>query len=138
MNAPTNGGNSPRIVAIPTSHGSSIRRRASLNTQYATASQKTTPKNSPRLRTTIHVSESKKSRSPPKMLSFCAATRESTGPPGLEEQLPDEVAGGKRDADDREDHNRGKHEDAQPLYERPHGTRSPGRNGDPREGTASR
>src|SRR5215471_18183944 len=54
-------GTSPRIVAIATSQGSSIRRRASLNTQYAQASQNTTRKRIPRFRITNHVSESKKS-----------------------------------------------------------------------------
>src|SRR5215213_8609272 len=58
MSAPRNGGTRPSNVAIATSHGSSIRRRASLYTQYATASQKTTPKKISRLRMTCHVCDS--------------------------------------------------------------------------------
>src|ERR671930_560811 len=64
MRAPTNGGTSPSSVAIPTSHGSSIRRRASLYTQNATDSQNTAAKNSDRLRITAQVPALKKSKSP--------------------------------------------------------------------------
>src|SRR5689334_13039141 len=61
------GGTSPSNVAIPTSHGSSIRRRASLKTQYALASQNTTTKKIARLRMTSHVPESKKLSRPSKI-----------------------------------------------------------------------
>ena len=61
MNAPTKGGTSPSTVAAPTSHGSSIRRRASLYTQYPTASQKTMTKKIRRFWTSGHEPESKKS-----------------------------------------------------------------------------
>src|SRR6478672_1483560 len=64
MSGPTKGGISPSTVAIPTSHGSSIRRRASLKTQNAVASQKTATKNAVRLRITVHVLWLKKSKSP--------------------------------------------------------------------------
>src|SRR6185503_19253126 len=60
MSGPMNGGIAPSSVAIPTSHGSSMRRRASLKTQYTVAAQKTTASTSARLRPTSHVLESKK------------------------------------------------------------------------------
>src|SRR6186997_2705156 len=60
MSGPMNGGIAPSSVAIPTSQGSSMRRRASLKTQYTVAAQKTTASTSARLRPTSHVLESKK------------------------------------------------------------------------------
>src|SRR5919108_4949900 len=97
-----------------------------------------TTKKSARLRTTIHVPESKKSRTPPKRLSSLLAASGNTEPPRSEQQLPDEIPGGKRNPDDREHHDGREREDAEPLYERPHGTCPTGRNGDPREGIATR
>ena len=61
---------------MPTSQGSSIRRRASLNTQKAVASQKIATKNIVMLRMTSHVPESKKSLTPPKSSSFVVVWRE--------------------------------------------------------------
>src|SRR6266516_1642180 len=84
MNGPTNGGTSPSSVAITTSQGSSIRRRASLYTQYANESQKTTAKRIRRLRITSQVPELKKSCTPPKVeavitgASFLSSTRRET------------------------------------------------------------
>src|SRR6266487_5431329 len=109
------GGTRPSTVAIPTSHGSSIRRRASLYTQNAVASQKTPTKNSVRFRITAQVPDEKKSKIP--------LSASSTAPPS-EEDLPDDIAGGKREADDRQDDDRGDREDAQPLAELSHGIRS--------------
>src|SRR5437868_8761473 len=59
-----NGGTRPSTVAMPTSHGSSIRRRASLKTQNAVASQKTATKNNVRFRITAQVPELKKLKIP--------------------------------------------------------------------------
>src|SRR6266516_6990824 len=113
MIGPTNG-TRPSSVAIPTSHGSSIRRRASLKTQNAIESQKTATRNNVRLRITAQVLELKKSKIP---LSASVAT------PPSEEDFSHEVAGGKREADDRQDDERGDREDAQPLAELSHGIR---------------
>src|SRR4051812_13589290 len=137
MIAPKKGGTSPSSVAIATSHGSSMRRRASLNTHHATPIQKMTRKKRPRFRTTIQVPESKKSRSPLKRLSFCPAASTSTETSRSEEQLPDKVPSGKREPDDRQNDDCREREDAQSLYERLHGTRSTGRNGDRPKGIAS-
>ena len=60
---PTNGGTRPSRVASATSHGCSMRRRASLNVQKPIASQKTTPKAIRRARVNDHVREAKKSLS---------------------------------------------------------------------------
>src|SRR6478672_9854443 len=115
MSGPTKGGISPSTVAIPTSHGSSIRRRASLKTQNAVASQKTATKNAVRLRITVHVLWLKKSKSP---FASTRPTRASS-----EKQLPDQIPGAEREADDRQDDDDGNREDAQALAELPHGTR---------------
>src|SRR5687768_14410232 len=80
MKTPTNGGTSPSTVAIATSHGSSIRRRASLYTQYPIASQKTTSRKIARFRTIGHVPDPKKSFSAPKKPS--AATTIAFSPTG--------------------------------------------------------
>src|SRR5688572_14508999 len=119
MTAPTKGGTRPRIVAIATSHGSSIRRRASLNTQYATASQKTARKKSPRLRTTSQLPESRKSLTSP-----LVPIRREQADSRSQQELPDEVAGGERETDDRQDGDEGEHDDAQRLDEPSHGTSS--------------
>src|SRR6476659_1465905 len=114
MSGPTKGGISPSTVAMPTSHGSSIRRRASLKTQNAVASQKTTTKNAARLRSTVHVLWLKKPKSP---FAATVATRVSS-----EKELPDEIPGAEREADDRQNDDDGNREDAQALAELPHGT----------------
>src|SRR6266536_1989543 len=59
----------PRTTDIAISTGSSMRRFASLYTQYPTASQKTIRKKSSRFRMTAHVPEAKKSWIPPKVLA---------------------------------------------------------------------
>ena len=51
---------SASAVEVPISHGSSMRRRASLLTQYATASQKTARKKKDRFLITSHRFELKK------------------------------------------------------------------------------
>src|ERR671936_569747 len=111
MRAPTNGGTSPSSVAIPTSHGSSIRRRASLYTQNATESQNTARKRSTRLRIRAHVLWLKKSKSP-----LSAAV---TMPPS-EEKLPDQKTCAERQADDRHDDDHGERDHAQLLAELAH------------------
>ena len=83
-------------MAIATSHGSSIRRRASLYTQYATASQKTTPKKMSRFREhdQVRVEE--------------VGERECA----IGDDLSDDVADQKREPDHRTDHERGEQEHA--------------------------
>jgi hypothetical protein len=73
-----------------------------LKTQNAVASQKTATKNTDRLRITIHVLWLKKSNSP-----LAATTRVSS-----EKQLPDEIPGAEREADDRQNDDDGYREDA--------------------------
>src|SRR5689334_11620488 len=107
-------GTSPSTVDMPTSQGSSIRRRASLKTQNATDSQKTATTNSDKFRITAHVLELKKSKIP---LSASVAT------PPSEEDLSNEIPGAKREADDHQDDDRGDCEDAQLLAEFSHGMR---------------
>src|SRR6266508_1001231 len=60
MSAPTKGGTTPSTVAAPTSQGSSIRRLASLKTQYPTASQKTMSRKIPAFRATDDAPDPKK------------------------------------------------------------------------------
>src|SRR5450759_431682 len=60
MIAPKNGKRSASAVEVPISHGSSMRRRASLLTQYATASQRTAMKKNDRFLITSQRLESKK------------------------------------------------------------------------------
>ena len=62
--APRNGGTRPISVASATSHGLAIRRRASLNTQNPTASQKTTPTaiRPPRVNDQVRVAKKSESR----------------------------------------------------------------------------
>src|SRR5438270_6386604 len=69
-----NGGTRPSTVAMPTSHGSSIRRRASLKTQNAVASQKTATKNNVRFRITAQVPELKKLKIPLSAITTATAT----------------------------------------------------------------
>src|SRR2546421_4436245 len=101
MSGPMNGGTRPSTVAMPTSHGSSIRRRASLKTQNAVANQKTATKNNVRFRITAQVPELRKLKIP-----LSAITT-----PSLEEDPPHEKADGKREADDHQHHDRGDRED---------------------------
>src|SRR5918996_1262114 len=133
MTAPMKGGTRPRIVAIATSQGSSIRRRASLNTQYATASQKTARKNRARLRTTSQLPESRKSVTSP-----LVPIRRERADSRSQQQLPDKVAGGERETDDRQDGDEGEHDDAQRLDEPSHGTSSTRASRGRQGGTASR
>src|SRR5436305_3469691 len=65
MSGPTNG-TIPIAVTTHTINGSSIRRRASLCTQYTVAIQKTSAKKIARFRITYHVDEWKKSWTLPK------------------------------------------------------------------------
>jgi hypothetical protein len=55
---------------MASSHGSSMRRRASLYTQYADAAQKMTRKKMKTFRIASHVPEWKKSLKPPNRSSF--------------------------------------------------------------------
>src|SRR6266498_1532288 len=103
-----NGGTRPSRVAIPTSQGSSIRRRASLCTQNATESQNTPTKKSVRFRIAAHVPALKKSKSPLSAIGIIDVSLS-------EEKLPYQVAGAKRETDDRQDDDDGDREDAQPL-----------------------
>ena len=105
MSGPRNGGNAPSSVAIATSHGSSIRRRASLKTQYAVAAQNTKTRNSATFRVTAHVLESKK--------SFVRGD-ESRSEKELAEDIPDR----ERGPHDREQENAREREDAEPLTAR--------------------
>src|SRR5436305_13485980 len=93
MKTPSTGTISPTIVAVAISHGSSIRRRASLYTHHTVAIQKTSAKKISRFRITNHVPELKKSCTPPKVeaaitgSSFLPSTQQETRlrrlPPGL-------------------------------------------------------
>jgi hypothetical protein len=79
MIAPTKGASSPSRVAVATSQGSSTRRRASLKTQNAVASQKIATKKMVMFRITSHAPESKKSLTPPKSSSFVVVAARITG-----------------------------------------------------------
>src|SRR5919204_7070038 len=120
MSAPTNGGTSPRIVAIATSHGSSIRRRASLYTHTAIAAQNTATKKSDRFRTSVQVPELQKPNHPLPVISSAIAILTSTL--RSEEELPDEPSCDEPDPDNRDDHDHGDREHAQPLAKLPHRT----------------
>ena len=76
-----------------------MRRRASLKTQNAVASQNTTTKNPVRLRARAQVFESKK-------VSAISTVRES------EKELAEDIPGGERDSDDAGDDDERKGEDA--------------------------
>ena len=85
-----NGGTRPSRAAIATSQGSSIRRRASLKTQNAVASQKTTTKNPVRFRARVKVLESKKLSA---MIMVAAS----------EKELAEDIPGGERNSYDRDE-----------------------------------
>src|SRR5262245_54774048 len=104
------------MVAIATSHGSSIRRRASLNTQYAHASQNTTRKRIPRFRITNHVSESKKSPTRVKTSSevVVVASAKRMEIMASQQELSDDVPHSERDSCTRGDHDGSEDIDAHP------------------------
>src|SRR5919199_3366435 len=112
------GGISPINVAITTSHGSSIRRRASLYTHTAIASQKTATKKIARLRMISHVPELKKLKAP----SAVSSSMKNTFTLRSEEELPDQITGAEREPHHHHDHDQGDREDAQPLAEPRHRT----------------
>src|SRR3954463_16156852 len=110
-----NGGTRPSSVAIATSHGSPIRRRASLYPQYALASQNTATKKIARLRITSHVPELKKSLTPlnsPESVVVGVVSAASRLGIDLEQKLSDDVPRAERDSCKGADHDRREDVDA--------------------------
>ncbi len=97
-----NGGTRPSSAAIPTSQGSSIRRRASLKTQNAVASQNTTTKNPVRFRARLKVLESKKLSA-----MIIVVT--------LKKELAEDIPGSERNSDDGEENDEREGEDGDAL-----------------------
>src|SRR5205823_14147888 len=115
MSGPMNG-TSPRMVDMATSHGSAIRRRASLYTQYTLASQNTATKKIARFRITSQVPDLKKSFTPSKRPSLpvvVVVSAKRSPVISSQQQFADDVPRGERDSCTGQDDDRGEDVDAQ-------------------------